>query len=132
MENIGDLINRQEWLEPVEVALDATAEVLLNQKNVVAQQVRNFLHGTWLGHPLHPVLTDIPLGAWSTSTALDLYELSTGDKTFSSGADVAVGIGLLDAGAAAVAGLNDWQFTKSGDPKVGNTNRNGSEHCTQF
>jgi nitrite reductase/ring-hydroxylating ferredoxin subunit/uncharacterized membrane protein len=120
MENIGDLINRQEWLEPVETALDAMAEVALNQKNAIAQQVRNFLHGTWLGHPLHPVITDVPLGAWTASTALDVYELSTGDETFAPGADVAVGIGLIGAGVAAVAGLNDWQFTKSGDRGVGN------------
>ena len=119
MENIGDLINRQEWLEPVETALDATAEFTLNQKNTVAQQVRNFLHGTWLGHPLHPVLTDVPLGAWTTASALDLYELSTGDETFAPGADAAVGIGLIGAGAAAIAGLNDWQFTNDKPKRVG-------------
>jgi nitrite reductase/ring-hydroxylating ferredoxin subunit/uncharacterized membrane protein len=123
MEEIGDLINQQGWLGPVEVVLDSAAEIALNQKNPVMTQVRNFLHGIWLGHPLHPVLTDVPLGAWSVSTALDLYELSTGDETFSPGADVAVGIGLIGAGAAAVAGLNDWQFTKSGDPGIGNKPR---------
>jgi nitrite reductase/ring-hydroxylating ferredoxin subunit/uncharacterized membrane protein len=120
MESIGDLINEQKWLKPVETVLDATAEVTLNQKNPVAQQVRNVLHGTWLGHPLHPLLTDVPLGAWSASTMLDLYELSTGDETFSPGADAAVGIGLIGAAGAAVAGLNDWQFANSGDPGVGN------------
>jgi nitrite reductase/ring-hydroxylating ferredoxin subunit/uncharacterized membrane protein len=119
MEKLGDLINEQKWLEPVEAALEATAEVALNQKNAVAQEVRNFLHGTWLGHPLHPVLTDVPLGAWSAATALDLYELSTGDETFSPGADAAVRIGLLGAGAAAVAGLNDWQFTNDKPKRVG-------------
>jgi nitrite reductase/ring-hydroxylating ferredoxin subunit/uncharacterized membrane protein len=120
MESIGDLINEQKWLKPVETALDATAEVTLNQKNPVAQQVRNVLHGTWLGHPLHPVITDVPIGAWSASTALDLYELSTGDETFSPGADAAVAIGLIGAAGAAVAGLNDWQFANSGDPGIGN------------
>ena len=119
MESIGDLVNEQKWLKPVETALGATAEVALNQKNPVAQKVRNFLHGTWLGHPLHPVITDVPLGAWTVSTMLDLYELSTGDETFSPGADAAVGIGLIGAGAAAVAGLNDWQFTNDKPKRVG-------------
>ena len=119
MESIGDLINEQKWLKPVETALDAAAEVTLNQKNPVAQQVRNVLHGTWLGHPLHPLLTDVPLGAWSTATIFDLYELSTGDETFSPGADAAVGIGLIGAGAAAVPGLNDWQFTNDKPKRVG-------------
>jgi nitrite reductase/ring-hydroxylating ferredoxin subunit/uncharacterized membrane protein len=120
MESIGDLINEQKWLKPVETVLDATAEVTLNRKNPVAQQIRNVLHGVWLGHPLHPVITDVPLGAWTASTALDLYELSTGDETFSPGADVAVGIGLIGAAGAAVAGLNDWQFANSGEPQIGN------------
>ena len=119
MNDIGDLINRQDWLEPIETALDATAEVTLNQKNAVAQQIRNLLHGTWLGHPLHPVITDVPIGAWSVSTALDLYELSSSDETFSPGADMAVGIGLIGAGAAAVVGLNDWQFTNDKPKRVG-------------
>ena len=119
MESIGDLINEQKWLKPVETALDATAEVALNQKNPVAQLVRNVLHGTWLGHPLHPVITDVPIGAWSVSTALDLYELSTGDEALAAGADAAVGIGLIGAGAAAVAGLNDWQFTNDKPKRVG-------------
>jgi hypothetical protein len=97
MESIGDLINEQKSLKPVETVLDATAEVTLNQKNPVAQQVRNCLHGTWLGHPLHPLITDVPIGAWSVSTVLDLYELSTGDDTFPRGADAAVG--TMEAGS---------------------------------
>jgi nitrite reductase/ring-hydroxylating ferredoxin subunit/uncharacterized membrane protein len=120
MESIGDFINDQKWLKPIEIALDATAEVTLNRKTSVAQQVRNVLHGTWLGHPLHPVITDVPIGAWSASTALDLYELSTGDETFSPGADVAVAIGLVGAVGASVSGLNDWQFANSGAPAIGN------------
>ena len=35
------------------------------------RDVKNFLHGTWLGHPLHPVMTDIPLGAWTATLLLD-------------------------------------------------------------
>ena len=104
MEQIGDVINELEWLGPVEKSLDAVAETTLNQKNSFMQQVRNFLHGTWLGHPLHPVITDVPLGAWTTAAAFDLYEFASGDKKFSRGADMAVGIGLIGAAGAAVAG----------------------------
>ncbi|PYJ40888.1 MAG: hypothetical protein DME86_10815 [Verrucomicrobia bacterium] len=119
MEQIGDVINELEWLGPVEKSLDAVAETTLNQKNSFMQQVRNFLHGTWLGHPLHPVITDVPLGAWTTAAVLDLYEFASGDKKFSRGADMAVGIGLIGAAGAAVAGLNDWQFTNDKPKRVG-------------
>lgn len=78
--------------------------------------MRDFLHGTWLGHPLHPVITDVPIGAWTAAAVLDTYELVTDDKTFALGADIAVGVGFLGAITAAVAGLNDWNAT-SGKPK---------------
>ena len=119
MEQIGDVINQMNWLNPVEKSLDTVAEAMLNQKTGFMQQVRNFLHGTWLGHPLHPVITDVPLGAWTTAAVLDLYEFASGDEKFERGADAAVGIGLLGAVGAAVAGLNDWQFTNDKPKRVG-------------
>jgi nitrite reductase/ring-hydroxylating ferredoxin subunit/uncharacterized membrane protein len=119
MEQIGDVINEMDWLEPVEKSLDSLAEATLNQKSDLMQQVRNFLHGTWLGHPLHPVITDVPLGAWTTAAVLDLYEFASGDEKFSQGADMAVGIGLIGAAGAAIAGLNDWQFTNDKPKRVG-------------
>ena len=40
----------------------------------------DLLHGKWLGHPLHPVLTDLTLGAWVSGAALDLIGLATGRR----------------------------------------------------
>jgi hypothetical protein len=37
-----------------------------------------FLNGTWVGHPLHPMLTDIPIGAWTLTILLDLTGLLFG------------------------------------------------------
>ena len=79
--------------------------------------VENFLHGTWLGHPLHPVLTDIPVGAWTAGAVLDAAELATGNRGMGSGADLAIGVGLAGAGSAAVAGLADWGRMGSGEAK---------------
>src|SRR5205814_10686841 len=97
MDKFGDFINGQTWLKPVETALGAVADTTFNKLMPLSQKVRNFLHGTWLGHPLHPVVTDLPIGAWTAAAALDAYEPSTGDKTFAPGADIAVGLGLLGA-----------------------------------
>jgi len=48
-----------------------------------------------------------------------LYEFASGDEKFSRGADMAVGIGLIGAAGAAIAGLNDWQFTNDKPKRVG-------------
>jgi nitrite reductase/ring-hydroxylating ferredoxin subunit len=105
MDKVGDVITKQTWLKPVETALSGIAESLLAP---LGRKVRNFLHGTWLGHPLHPILTDIPVGAWTAAAVLDTYELATGDKRFAPGADVAVGLGLAGAVGAAATGLTDF------------------------
>ncbi|MFC7575242.1 hypothetical protein ACFQX8_24530 [Klenkia terrae] len=33
--------------------------------------VKDALHGTWLGHPLHPVLAQVPVGSWISAGVLD-------------------------------------------------------------
>jgi hypothetical protein len=40
------------------------------------------LNGTWLGHPLHPVITDVPIGSWIAAVVLDGMESSTGRRGF--------------------------------------------------
>src|SRR5262249_23160869 len=119
MDKLGDLISGQRWLEPVETALGAIANTIFDKATPFAQRVRNFLHGTWLGHPLHPVITDVPVGAWTTATVLDAYELSTSDENFAAASDFAVGFGLIGAAGAAVTGLNDWNYTSEKPRRVG-------------
>ncbi len=73
------------------------------------QQAKNALHGVWLGHPLHPVLTDVPIGAWTTALALDAA--ANGDPGMRRAATFAIGVGLAGAVGAAVTGLTDWSET---------------------
>lgn len=119
MDKAGDFINGQKWLEPVETALGAVADTLLNKKKPFMQKVRNFLHGTWLGHPIHPAITDVPVGAWTVAAVFDTYELATGDETLHRAADLAVGIGLIGAAGAAITGLTDWSDTYEKPRRVG-------------
>ena len=51
-----------------------------------AQKVKNFLNGTWLGHPLHVILTDVPIGAWTTALVFDALELVSGRDEFATAA----------------------------------------------
>jgi len=73
-----------------------------------AQKIRNFLNGTWLGEPLHVVLTDVPIGAWSVAIAFDLLDMIRSRREFALAADTSIAIGLIGAAGTAVTGATDW------------------------
>src|SRR5213076_86685 len=77
------------------------------------------LHGVWLRHPLHPVFTDIPIGAWTTGLALDAVAARTNDEATRRAADVAIAVGLAGAAGAAVTGLTDWSETDGRSRRTG-------------
>jgi nitrite reductase/ring-hydroxylating ferredoxin subunit/uncharacterized membrane protein len=82
-------------------------------------QVKSALNGVWLGHPLHPALTDVPLGAWTVAVALDTASLVTGRNELSSCASAAATIGVAGAMAAAAAGITDWSDTDGQSRRIG-------------
>ena len=73
-----------------------------------AQKIRNFLNGVWLGEPLHVVLTDVPIGAWTATMVFDALDLIRNRRKFSLAADTSLAIGLMAAAGAAVTGVTDW------------------------
>ena len=81
------------------------------------RQAKNALHGVWLGHPLHPVFTDVPIGAWTTALALDVA--ANGDPGMRRAATFAMGVGLTGALGAAVTGLTDWSETGGQSRRAG-------------
>jgi len=99
-------------------ALDVIAEPLsravrgaYDLAGPAGERAKNTLHGVWLRHPLHPVFTDLPIGAWTTGLVLDAVAASNGDESMSRAADVALAVGLAGAAGAAVTGLTDWSET---------------------
>lgn len=75
--------------------------------------VRDALHGVWLGHPLHPVLVQVPVGAWISSAVLDALP---GQRR---GATVLLALGTASAVPAALAGANDWAALDREQRRVG-------------
>ena len=101
-------IDRQEWLDP----LEQDAQQLIHgvfAGGAAGQKVKNFLHGTWLGHPLHVIVTDVPIGAWTVTLICDLLDSISSGSKFASAADASLTVGLFGAAAAAATGLTDWQ-----------------------
>src|SRR5690348_10529826 len=70
-----------------------------------AQRLRNFLNGTWLGEPLHVVLTDVPVGAWTVAMVFDALSLSRSGRKFARAADASIAIGLAGAACALAGGV---------------------------
>jgi uncharacterized membrane protein len=83
---------------------------------------KDVLSGAWLGHALHPILSDIPIGAWTSSVILDW----TGGKDSRAASDRLILTGVLAVGATAVTGWSDWADAEQGSAAV---RRSGLVHA---
>lgn len=88
------------WLDGVAQALQKAGDPIAGQQ--APRSLKDALAGTWLGHPLHPAIVDVPLGLWTASLALDV----TGHDE---AADLTLGLGLVSAIAASATGVAQWQ-----------------------
>jgi nitrite reductase/ring-hydroxylating ferredoxin subunit/uncharacterized membrane protein len=94
-------------------ALDGLARTLSRTWDSVLPHgpARDVLHGTWLGHPLHPALTDLPIGCWTSAWLLDL----TGRADTRGAAQTLVGLGVLTALPTIASGAADYVATGEAD-----------------
>lgn len=101
----------------------AGAEALDRPAEAVAKQVRSLLgsgglkdalSGTWQGHAVHPPLTDVVIGSWTSATLLDLI----GGRSSRRAAELLVGAGIVAALPTAASGASDWADSTVGDEKV--------------
>lgn len=114
-----ETLSNQPWLDAVGKPLSEAVRATFTNAGAAGQAAKNALHGVWLGHPLHPVLTDVPIGAWTTALALDARETASGDRSYGRAADFALGVGLIGAVGAAITGLNDWSETQGRSRRLG-------------
>jgi nitrite reductase/ring-hydroxylating ferredoxin subunit len=99
--------------------LDPAADVLQAAAKSLPKPVRNVLDGVWLGAPLHPALTDVPLGSWSAAATFDALDLLRGEDSLADAADAALALGVLAAVPAALSGINDWSYLRGDSKRVG-------------
>jgi nitrite reductase/ring-hydroxylating ferredoxin subunit/uncharacterized membrane protein len=119
VERAAETIERNDRLRPFEDALQRAIAAVYDAGGAAGGTVKNALHGTWLGHPLHAVLTDVPVGAWTVALVLDGLDARAGNRRWRQAADGAVGIGIAGAVASALAGLTDWQHTDGAPRRSG-------------
>jgi nitrite reductase/ring-hydroxylating ferredoxin subunit/uncharacterized membrane protein len=78
-------------------------------------RVKNALSGTWLGHQLHPLLTDVTIGAWVSVPVVDLLGGRQGARI----GRLLTGFGILSAVPTAASGLSDWSETYGPEQRIG-------------
>jgi nitrite reductase/ring-hydroxylating ferredoxin subunit/uncharacterized membrane protein len=100
-------------------ALDQPAQALGKKarETLPAGTLKDLLSGTWLGHPVHPILTDVVIGSFTSATILDLI----GGERSAGGAQRLVGVGLAAYGPTALTGVNDWADSEPADEGIRRT-----------
>lgn len=111
------------WTERITEAIEKTSALdspagaatgLLN-KVLPAGPVKDLLSGTALGHPAHPLVVTVPIGAWVSASVLDLL----GGSSSRVAARKLVAVGALAAVPAALTGASDWADTLGAERRVG-------------
>jgi nitrite reductase/ring-hydroxylating ferredoxin subunit/uncharacterized membrane protein len=109
----------QAWLEKAADVLQQGLGSAFKAGGEPGKQLKNFLNGVWFGHPLHPAMTDVPVGCWMLATTFDLLSGADENSPLSTGADAALGLGILGAVGAAATGLTDWSDTYGKEQRTG-------------
>ena len=94
-------------------AFDKAIEPARRVVQAAPQGLKDLLHGTWLGHTLHPVLVQVPVGSWISAGVLDAI------PPLRPAATVLIGTGVTAAVPAALAGAADWSEQGIGVRRLG-------------
>src|SRR5919202_1027766 len=104
LDRVADSATLDKAIEPARRAVQAALR---------PQALRDLLHGTWLGHPLHPVLVQVPVGSWTSAGLLDAI------PPLRPAATVLIGTGVAVAVPAALSGAADWSEQGIGVRRLG-------------
>ena len=75
--------------------------------------------GRWVGHPLHPALSDLPIGLWTGAMVLDITDRGPAPRPGLDAAGMLSAAGIVASCATALTGLSDWTVSNEQDRRVG-------------
>jgi nitrite reductase/ring-hydroxylating ferredoxin subunit/uncharacterized membrane protein len=104
LDRVADVQAFDKVIEPARRAVNAALR---------PQAFKDLLHGTWLGHPIHPVLVQVPVGSWVSAGVLDAV------PPLRPAATVLIGTGVAAAVPAALTGAADWSEQDTGVRRLG-------------
>lgn len=113
-------IDSQNWLEGFSDGTQKFVGWTFKVGGPPFRWLKNQAHGTAVGHPLHPALTDIPIGAWLGTLIFDIIWLATNQSSgMATASNVLVIIGLVGAVLSILTGTTDWNDTYGKERRVG-------------
>ena len=116
--SVVERIERIRFIDPVSERLQKAVHALVPSES----QRKDLLSGTWLGHPVHPLLTDVVIGAWTSAAILDMV----GGEGAEQAADRLIAVGILAAGPTAATGASDWSELRGPSRRVGSVHAIGN------
>jgi nitrite reductase/ring-hydroxylating ferredoxin subunit/uncharacterized membrane protein len=103
LERVADISSFDKVIDPARRAVQKGLPTAL----------KDVLHGTWLGHPLHPVLVQVPVGSWLSAGILDAV------PPMRPAATLLIGTGVAASVPAALSGAADWSEQDTGVRRLG-------------
>ncbi|HMC40368.1 MAG TPA: Rieske 2Fe-2S domain-containing protein [Acidimicrobiales bacterium] len=110
---LHDVVRRIGDVEAIDQAAGPLARVA--KKVIPPGPLKDLLSGSQLGHPLHPALTDIPIGSFAAATVLDLV----GGRRSRDAVRALLAVGIVATVPTATAGLADWSDTYGSEQRIG-------------
>lgn len=126
MFGLSRIVKRIEQEQSLDEISEPVAKVV--SKLTDPNAVKYLLSGSWLGHQLHPMLTDVPIGAWVMASALDV----TGGKNMRPASQRLVALGILSSIPTAMTGASDWADSYGKERRVGMAHILGNVWGTAF
>jgi nitrite reductase/ring-hydroxylating ferredoxin subunit/uncharacterized membrane protein len=115
-----DAVGAIAGVEPLD---DPAKKIAKEVRDVVpAGPVKDALSGTYLGHALHPLLTDLPIGTWTSAVLLDWL----GGRSTDAAADRLLALGLAFSVPTSVTGMTEWA---DAEPASDEVRRVGAVHA---
>ncbi|HEV2528126.1 MAG TPA: DUF2231 domain-containing protein [Thermomicrobiales bacterium] len=91
--------DRASGLDPIAAKYRAALDPVVGRS--APATLREAVNSTWLGHPIHPILVTLPIGAWTLTSVFDLLDENRA-------ADLCLRAGVVAAGSAALTGAAQW------------------------
>src|SRR5258705_4438557 len=109
------------FLDRLSDGLQNAIKVLIGANRKPPRRFKSLLHGTWLRHPLHPAITDVPLAAWIITALFDvIWLVAPSTNSWAAQAALATAaVGVLAGLGAFVTGRADWSDTYGAERRIG-------------